>query len=378
MQESQSHARTQSAPQPATGRDTTPAKQRLDIVVIGGGQAGLATGYFLRNMRLSFLILERHERPGESWRQRYDSLRLFSPRSFSALPGLALAGDPKGLPTKDEIADYLERFAATFQLPVVSGEGVALLQKPGNEFLVRTTRERVIAARAVIVAAGAFQCASVPGFAGGLSADVQQFTAQTYRRPGQVAGPRILVVGGGASGRQIARELADERDVTLSVGRRALITPQRLLGRDMMWWSRRTGALTADKTSRYGRFLRAHDAFPGLHLRSGALRRAGVRIAGRAIGAEGRHVHFARGKTAAFDAVIWATGHHDDTSWLAVAGGVDVHGNYAEDRGISPVPGLFHIGRSWQNNRGSALLCGVGRDANEIVHRVAQFLQTTA
>lgn len=210
--------------------------REVDVLVIGAGQAGLATARRLADTGLSFLVLERHPRIGDSWRRRYDSLVLFSPRSYSAPSGLDLPGDPAGYPDKDEIADYLERYARSFDLPVVTGESVVKLEKDEEGFRAETESGRIVGARAVIVATGAFQTPVVPGHARKLGPDVVQLTAGTYRRPAQLPPGPVAVVGDGGTGRQLAREIARTHDVWLSTGRARPVVPQRTFGRDTMEW----------------------------------------------------------------------------------------------------------------------------------------------
>ena len=169
------------------------------------------------------------------------------------------------------------------------------LRLQSNRFAAYTTLDRVIVARAVIIAAGPFQRSRVPAFAKDICPRVLQLTGDRYLRPTQLPSGRILVVGGGATGRQIARELACTRDVCLSVGRHFLVTPARFCGKDVMWWYERIGALTADKASMFGRMLQARDSFPGLHLRLSALRQQGVRVVRASVGADETHVRFADG-----------------------------------------------------------------------------------
>jgi len=342
----------------------------VDVVVVGAGQAGLVAGYCLQHTGLSFVLYEQHPRIGDAWRHRYDSLVLFSPRASSALPGLPLSGDPEGYPTKDDIADYLEHYAQVFSLPVRTAEGIVCLERPESHFLALTTTGQRVEARAVIVATGACQQPVVPAFARTLAPHVVQLTAATYRRPTQLPLGRVLVVGDGATGRQIAAELVVTHTVTLSTGKPWQVVPQRVLGKDTMWWFDRLGALGADKDTRYGRWVRAHDAIPGWHLRRSALRRMGVRLVPRIIGAASRQLQCADGTTDAFDTVIWALGYRDEASWLQIPVAVDTQGRFIAERGISPVPGLFYVGRSWQTTRASALLCGVGADAAATVDRI--------
>ncbi len=339
----------------------------VDVLIIGAGQAGLGTARALQKKGISFIVYERHKRIGDSWRERYDSLILFSPRCFDNLPGLVMSGDPDGYPTKDEIADYLELYAQTFALPVVTGEAIIDLASNNGLFIAHTERETLIEAKAVIVAVGAFRKPKIPDLACRLSGDVIQFDAVSYRRPGQLPSGRVAIIGAGATGRQIAAEVAATHKVWLSCGRPQFIVPQRILGRDATWWFNRLGALHADKNTLFGRLVRLRDAFPGWHLRSRALKRAGIHVVKRVVYADGEQLNFADGATGMFRTVIWATGYQDDTSWLSVPGAIDDRGHVLEDRGVSPVSGLLYVGRSWQNNRASALLCGVGDEADAIV-----------
>lgn len=347
----------------------------LDVLVIGASQAGLATGYFLRQRGVSFALIDRHGRIGDAWRKRYDSLVLFSSRAYSALPGLPLSGDPAGYPGKDELADYLEHYARLMRLPVRLNEGVVSLERH-SAFLAHTTTGERITASAVIIATGPFQKPSVPSFAGKLREEVMQFTAASYRGPAELPRGRVLVVGDGATGRQVSAELAATHEVWLSAGKFRVIVPQRFLGRDIIACFDTTGALRADKQSLHGRFVQLFDPIPDWNLRRAALRRLGVKTVLRAINAEGREVHFADGLSEAFEAVIWAIGYHDDSSWLHIPEAHDLKGRYIEDRGVSPVPGLFHIGRNWQNNRASALLAGVGNDAAGIADQAVAFMHS--
>ncbi len=343
------------------------SKLMVDVLIIGAGQAGLGTARALLKKGVGCIAYERHNRVGDSWRERYDSLVLFSPRCLDNLPDLAMSGDPDGYPTKDEIADYLELYSQTFALPIVTGEGIVHLENKNGLFVARTERGTLVEAKAVIVAAGAFQKPKIPDLAHRLAGNVIQFDAAGYRRPDQLPLGRVAVIGGGATGRQLAVEIVASHKVWLSTGRLQFIVPQRIAGRDVIWWFNHLGALRADKASLFGRLVRLRDAYPGWNLRSRALKRAGIHVVKRIVYADGDRLQFADGATGIFRTIIWATGYEDDTSWLVVPGATDVYGRILEDRGISPVPGLFYVGRSWQNNRASALLCGVGDEADAIV-----------
>jgi putative flavoprotein involved in K+ transport len=336
---------------------------KLDVLIVGGGQAGLAMGFHLKKTPLSFRIVERHARVGDSWRNRYASLVLFTPRSYSALPGLAVPGDPEGFPTKDEMADYLEAYAEHFGLPVAPGTGIRRLERVDGGFRATTEAGEPIDSRAVVLATGAFQRPAIPPVSKGLSEEVAQLAPEDYRTPGQVAAGRVLVVGDGATGRQIALELTANHEVLLAAGRPRRVGRDRILGRSVFWWLDKLGVLRASRESRIGRYLMKADPFPGKHLELDQLRQQSVDVVGRVSEAEGKKVSFADGKAAEVEAVVWATGYRDDTDWVDIPEVKDGRDNFMHYRGVSPLPYLCFVGRSWQWTRGSALFAGVGEDA---------------
>jgi putative flavoprotein involved in K+ transport len=201
-----------------------------------------------------------------------------------------------------------------------------------------------------------------------------QLTPETYKRPGQIPPGRVLVVGDGATGRQIAAELAATHEVLLATGRPRRVSPQRILGRGVFWWMDRLGILKSSRETRVGRYLMNADPFPGKDLNLGRLRQRGVRVVGRLLEVDGKEVGFASEEPAEVDAVIWATGYRDDSKWVAVPEVKDARGGFVHRRGVSAVPGLYFIGRSWQWTRGSALLAGVGDDASYVARRIAERL----
>jgi putative flavoprotein involved in K+ transport len=350
----------------------------LDVLILGGGQAGLAMGHHLKETPLSLRIVERHPRVGDSWRNRYASLVLFTPRSYSALPGLALPGDPEGFPTKDEMADYLEAYAERFELPVAPGTGIRQLERADGGFRATTEAGEPIDSRAVVLATGAFQRPAIPPISNELSEEVTQLAPEDYRTPGQLAGGMVLVVGDGATGRQIALELTDNHQVLLAVGRPRRVSPDRILGRSVFWWMDRLGVLRASREKPIGRYLRKADPFPGKGLELERLRERGVEVVGRVTQAEGKKVSFADGKAAEVDAVVWATGYRDDADWVAIPEVKDDHGNFLHYRGISPLPNLCFVGRSWQWTRGSALFAGVGEDAAYLTEHIVGHFERRA
>ena len=343
--------------------------ERFDTIIIGGGQAGLAMGHELVTRGKDFVILDASLRVGDAWRTRWDSLVLFTPRSYSALPGLTMPGDRDGYPTKDEMADYLEVYAAHFALPIRLGSTVTSLTRDGDTFRV-TAGESTIEARTVVIAAGAYQVPAIPTIGSAFSPDVCQLTTATYKNPSGVPEGTVLVVGDGATGRQIALELTRTHTVLLATGRSRNVSPDRLLGRSVFWWLDRLGVVRASRESRIGQRLMARDPFPGRHLALPRLREAGVATVPRLSSVEGRSARFQDGRCADISAVVWATGYRDDTSWLNIPEAKRPDGGVSERRGISPVAGLYFVGRSWQWSRGSALVLGVGKDAAYIADQL--------
>jgi putative flavoprotein involved in K+ transport len=346
----------------------------LDVLVIGAGQAGLAIAYRLQATGLRYTVVDSHSRVGDSWRQRYDSLVLFTPRSYSALPGLTVAGDPTGYPTKDEIADYLESYAAHFALPIRLQAEIRSLDWADGRFRAMTTENADIEARAVVIASGAFQMPRIPAISSAFSPEVRQLTATSYRNPSQVPAGTVLVAGDGATGRQIALELAATHKVLLATGRSRRVTPERVLGRSVFWWLDHLGVLRASRNTRIGRRMMAGDPFPGRGLALPRLRKAGVAVMPRLAAGHGKTVRFADGGVADIGAVVWATGYRDDSEWVGMPAAKGPDGDFVESRGVSPVPGLYFVGRSWQWTRGSALLTGVDADAAYVTAQITRTL----
>jgi putative flavoprotein involved in K+ transport len=343
------------------------ARERFDVVVIGAGQAGLAMGYFLARQGRRFVILEGANSIAAAWRTRWDSLLLFTPRRYSALAGLAFPGDPDSYPTRDAVIAYLEQYAATFELPIELNSAVRSLTAKDGTFVVGLD-DRRIEADQVVVATGPFQVPLVPALAGQLESELFQTHSTGYMRPSDVPEGRVVVVGGGNTGYQIAKELSATHQVHLAVGSRQKPLPQRLLGRDLFWWLTKTGLIKKTVDTRIGRRLKDRDTLIGSSPRA-LKRRHGVELKPRVVGASGRTISFADGSELDVDAVIWATGYRPDYSWIELPV-LDERGRARHRRGVTDVSGLYFLGLTWQHTRGSALLGWVKDDAAFIADEI--------
>jgi putative flavoprotein involved in K+ transport len=354
------------APQDEVTRE--PADDRLvDVVVVGGSQSGLAMAWHLQRQGLNFVVLEAGPEVGHVWRSRWDSLKLFTPVQYDALPGLAFPAPADTYPTKDPVADYLQTYAKTFDLPVQLNARVTDLRRVGDAFEVRTT-DAAYRARQVVVATGPFQVPFVPPIAAKLDPSVTQLHSADYRNPQALPDGPALVVGGGNSGFQIAEELAASRTVDLSIATTYPMLPQRLGGRDLFWWLTRLGLLRVTVSSRPGRRMSRRDFVIGTNRRR--LERAGVRFRPRLVDAEGRTVRFAdHSLLEEVGVVVWATGYRSDYGWIQIPGLVR-EGHVVHRRGVTEVPGLYFLGLSWQHTRGSALLGFVNDDATFLADRI--------
>jgi putative flavoprotein involved in K+ transport len=348
---------------------TRAVTDRQEVVVVGGGQAGLAIGYLLARQGRRFTILEAAAGPAAAWRERWDSLVLFTPVRYDSLPGLAFPGDPDAYPGRDDVVAYLEDYAGRFDLPVEFDCRVRCLGRGDEGYLVECD-DRVCEADQVVVATGPFQVPRVPAVAERLDPGVVQVHSSAYRRPQDLPPGPVLVVGGGNTGFQIAQELAGSREVHLSIGSRQAPLPQRLLGRDLFRYLDATGLMGKTTASRIGQRMQHRDTLIGSSPRGA--RRHGIRLRGRLSDASGSEVTFSDGTRLTVTTVIWATGFALDHAWIDLPV-FDANGRLIHQRGVTPSPGLYFLGMPWQHTRGSALLGWVKDDAEHLAHHIAAY-----
>lgn len=338
----------------------------LDVLVVGAGQAGLVMGWHLARRGLRFRIVDAGAEVGHTWRRRWDSLRLFTAAQYDGLPGMPFPAPHDTYPGKDDVAAFLQAYAAKFDLPVALNTKVTRLQR--TTLFEIDTEQGPMRAHNVVVATGPFQNPFVPKLANGLDAAVRQLHSSEYRRPADVPRGRVLVVGAANTGCQIALELAATHAVEISVGQQLPTIRQRPLGRDVWWWATLLGVHRIPRTSWLGRRMARRDVIIGGGLPE--LRRRGVVVRPRACTANGRAVAFADGTSGEYDAILWATGFRTDHSWIQVPGVADAEGNLEHHRGVTRAPGLYVLGLSWQHTRTSALLGWVTRDAEYLADHI--------
>ncbi|REB11494.1 NAD(P)/FAD-dependent oxidoreductase [Sporosarcina sp. BI001-red] len=343
----------------------------FEVIIIGAGQAGIAMSYQLKQKGIeNHLIIDTQKRIGDSWRNRYKSLVLFTTKSYSVLPGLKMKGDPKSYLTKIEMADYLERYVAHFNLPCRMNTMVTGIEKRNDYFNIYTDDEK-FQSRKVIVASGAFQKPFIPQVIKIEDKAVLNVHSSLYIEPKTLRSGSVLVVGGGNSGAQISVELSTDReDVSLAISYEPKFLPLRFLGRSIFYWLEKSQLLYAGTDTVRGRqFQKSNDPIFGMELKR-AIKEQKVKIKPRVTEVKGDQVTFSDGSKMKVNNIIWATGFVPSYEMIRIEGAIDKKGRPVHNRGVSPINGLYYIGLPWQYSRGSGLVCGVGRDAKFLVDKV--------
>ena len=350
--------------------------QEIQTVVIGGGQGGLAAGYHLAKRGLPFLILDANPRIGDAWRKRWDSLRLFTPARYNALPGMRFPAPGDSFPTKDAMADYLESYAERFRLRVQAGVKVDRLSRRGGRFVIEAGSMR-FAAENVIVAMANYQAPRLPSFTKDLDPGIRQLNAHTYRNPTQLQRGGVLVVGVGNSGADIAIDVARAHPTWLSgkesghipyriehfMGRFILVRIVRFIGHHILSLGTPIGRKQRPK------FL--HRAAPLLRVKPMDLITAGIQRVPRLVGLKDGLPLLEDGRIMDVRNLIWCTGFEPGFSWIDLPI-FDEAGDPWHDRGVvAGTSGLYFLGLQFLYSMTSATVHGVGRDAGHIVKVIA-------
>jgi putative flavoprotein involved in K+ transport len=347
--------------------------EAFDTIVIGGGQAGLAAGYYLSQHNENYIILDENTRTGETWRRRWDSLRLFTPSFNNHLPGMKFPKPDFYFPTKDEAADFLEAYTSHFSLQVRYGVKVDGLNRDERGYRL-SAGEASFHAHNVIVATGSFHTPHIPSHARELNQDIFQMHSVDYQNPSDVPVQKVVVVGAGNSGAEIAIDLAKAgRKVWLAgrdVGRIPADKLGKLLGGKPYWWFLRH-VMTIDTP--LGRKMKAHvlsHGSPLVRTKREEVAGAGIEFAPRLTGARDGRPQLEDGRTLPVEGVVWATGFRPDYSWINLLV-FDETGRPRHERGIvREAPGLYFVGLFFQTGLTSSLLGGVGADAKYITSKI--------
>jgi putative flavoprotein involved in K+ transport len=350
--------------------------ETFETVIVGGGQSGLAAGYHLRQRGREFVILDASERVGDPWRNRWDSLRLYSPASHDGLPGMRFPAKRTSYPTTHEMADYLESYAARFALPVRSGTTVDTLSRNGNRFVL-VCGDSTIEAENVVIATGVMQTPYVPSFAAGLDPAITQLHSSDYRNPGQLQPGAVLVVGASHSGADVAFEVASGHHTILAGPDTGQIpapvdTRRGRMGFRLLAFA---GKHVITMDTPVGRRMRdhvRHGGAPLLRHRSKELRAAGVeRTISRMVDVEAGRPVLDDGRVLEVRNVVWCTGFRPDFSWIDVPFDREEDGYPVQYRGVvASAPGLYFVGLLFLHSFTSMLVYGAGRDAERVVEHL--------
>lgn len=359
-----------------TPRHALPKREEFDVIVIGGGQAGLSVGYHLARTGARFVILDANERIGDSWRNRWDSLRLFTPAKFDGLDGMPFPAPGNDFPTKDEMANYLEEYAWRFRLPVRNGVRVQRLFKRGSLYVV-TAGSLELEAGQVVIAMAKYQRAKVPAFAAELSSDIVQLHSNDYRNPGQLRPGGVLLTGAGNSGADIALETARFGYKTWLAGRSTgeiPFRPERFLGRNLfvplvvgfVFHHVLTVKTPVGRKARPGVLAKGARL---IRVKHRDLVAAGVERAPRVVGVRDGQPLLEDGRTLAVTNVIWCSGFHPGFEWIDLPVFGDDEPKHRSGL-VENQPGLYFVGLPFLHAMSSSMIHGVGRDAARIVNAI--------
>lgn len=343
--------------------------ERSEVIIVGGGQSGLVAGYYLQRAGIPFVILDAGSEVGQAWRERWDSLELFTIAQYCSLPGLRFPGFFNRFPDKNEMADYVAAYARHFELPVRLNTAVTSLTRTETGYHLETTNGEYDADH-VIVATGAYQNQYVPPVASGLADDVFQVHTGSYTNPRQLPAGTVVVVGAANSGAQIAIDLAGTHTVVLSQGSPLPHGPRRFLGIGLHWWGDKFGIIAKPLIGERDR-IHKKTILVGPSLKK-ISKRHGIRLVGRTVECAGRTVRFEGGEQVEVDAVVWATGFRPDYPWIRLPIFRDDKLPEHERGVVATAPGLYFLGMQCQYSYGSGLIWWVKEDAEYLVDQVAR------
>jgi putative flavoprotein involved in K+ transport len=354
--------------------NTNTQKDFWHTVVVGGGQAGLATGYHLKKMNIDFLILDAETQTGDSWRRRWNSLRLFTPAWNNGMPGYPFPGEQNAFPTKDEAADFLLEYKEKFKLPVLYQAQVAMVKKSVYGFQIMLN-DRMLETQNLVIATGNYAIPKIPTFADELNKNISQLHSSDYKSPVDLPEGDLLVVGAGTSGFQIAMDLLSEKRKIFISGRPTAQIPDfvfKYFGRQFVWVNKHILNTNTPMGRKFQAVIMKGGGAPLINISPEAAQMAGVKILPRLKGVRDGWPVTENGEMIEPSAIVWSTGFHPDYSWMDLPGAIASNGYPETQRGISlKYPGLYFVGSLFQYSLTSTWIGGVGRDAVYIVNHLS-------
>jgi len=330
-------------------------------IIIGGGQAGLSAGYYLKMKNINFAILDNQQRTGDQWRKRFDGLTLFTPNYLNRLPGFTEPTSTGPFQTKDEFADYLELYSVHFSLPVKYNQQVVKIAKDEKGGYLVKTQDKQYQAANIILATGAFKDVFVPPVT--TTSKIKQYTINELSNV-TFEHKKILVVGDGASGRQIAKTLSANNTVYLAQGKKRSLVRESIGGINTFYMLKLTGLLRLSKHSRLAKWLKRKDPIPDSQINDQTLSQKGINLLPKLTQLNDKAT-FSNQQEYTIDAVIWASGYRNNYDFIASPELLDDNGQ------LNPKQlgknGFYYLGMPWQTSRASGLIYGAQFDAKLIV-----------
>ena len=340
----------------------------FDYIIVGAGQAGLAMAYQLKQANATFIMLDSANEIGESWLQRWDSLKLFTPTEFNHLPGMPFPAIKGHYPDKYDVANYFKAYVTLFDLPVKLATKVLKVAKSPHTFTVECAQESY-QCKQIIIASGPFHTPFIPACHQAISPETKQIHSCDYRNPQQLIAGDTIVVGAGDSGFQILQEIAcddESRQVFFSGGTNALTIPQEFLGKTLWWWFKLLGVLSVNKYTWLGKQIKQKmQPVIGIDIKA-LLAKKNITAVGHTLDANDDTLRCQHATLNSIKNIIWSTGFRADFTWIDGIE-LDQQGYPVNFRGVSSTKGMYFIGLPWMYTRGSATLGGVYKDAEYLI-----------
>lgn len=336
-----------------------------NTIIIGGGQAGLSVARYLKEKGIDYIVLDKEKEIGASWKNRYDSLVLDSFAKYSKLENFPFQGNQKRQPTKDEVAEYLKSFAEFYDIKPVFDTEVYSIEKEGDDFIIKTNKD-TYKSKSVVITTGPFNTPYIPEYAYFISTEIYQLHAKNYKNSSEIPAGKILVVGGGNSGSEIAKELVENnRDIIFSFKGKLKSIPSSEFSQ---WIAYRLGIAHIPQKSILGKIVRWYTKGKAVGMDVGMLlKNDRLTCTGEIIDiAPNGDILSTTAKIDKVSNIIWATGYKNDFSIIKIK----EFDESLQNRGVSNIPGLYLLNIRWQHSKSSSHLAGISKDAKYIANTI--------